>query len=141
MIVNAVWIAVGPATSHVDVRLADATTGAVLATARLELSGRPSPLLLARGVVAATTRALASIERLPAWTDPMRPSGGSTLASGISSESVAEFLRGLAAEERWAWEEARRAYQAAADQDAFYEAEAALARTARLRLGGTLGEN
>ena len=43
--------------------------------------------------------------------------------------------------ELWNWEEARRGYQAAAADPAFYEATAALGRTARLRLGGTLAES
>jgi hypothetical protein len=51
-------------------------------------------------------------------------------------------MAGLEAEERWDWEGARRGYQAAlAAAPGFLEAEAALARAARLRNGGTLGAN
>ena len=61
--------------------------------------------------------------------------------SEISIQDVERFLRGLAAEELWNWEGARRSYEAATASPGFLEAEAALARTARLRTGGTLGES
>ena len=60
--------------------------------------------------------------------------------SEVLDPALQSFLRGLAAEESWDWEGARRGYQAAASDPGFFEAPAALARAARLRLGGTLGE-
>jgi len=48
----------------------------------------------------------------------------------------------LASEEAWNWEGARVGYQeAGALESAFFEADVALARTARLRMGGTLGSS
>ena len=80
---------------------------------------------------------LDGLNRRPAGDDPesnVRDPGR------VAPDAVANFLRGLAFEERWRWEDARAAYQAAVG-GGFPEAEAALARTARLRLGGTLAES
>lgn len=52
------------------------------------------------------------------------------------------FFAGLVSEEVWDWEGARAGYRAAEALDAsFFEADVALARTARLRSGGTLGSS
>jgi hypothetical protein len=85
---------------------------------------------------------LGDLGRLPAWDDPVaEASPDAYVASGVPPAALADFLSGLAAEERWRWEGARVAYRSAARAGGFFEAEAALARTARLRLGGTLGES
>jgi hypothetical protein len=54
---------------------------------------------------------------------------------------VEAFARGVAAEDVFDWEAARRAYQRARQLggQGFFEPDVALARVARLRAGGTLG--
>jgi len=139
LVATAVWLPLTSSRSTVEVRIADAVTGAIRATARVELAARPALLPLARGIVDAVREGLADLGRLPPWEDPIAEAGGSTDGTDVSEDAVLAFLQGLAAEERWSWEEARRGYRAAAEASGFYEAEAALARAARLRLGGTLG--
>jgi len=97
---------------------------------------------VARAGVGAILAALDDLGRLPDWEDAVGiPAPGSYEASGVPQTALNDFLGGLAAEEAWRWDAARDAYQAAARARGFPEAEAALARTARLRLGGTLGES
>ena len=110
------------------------------AAARRSVPADAHPVFLARAIVAGIVQALAGADRLPAWSDPLgevnaAPSGG------VSGEALSSFLRGLAAEEVRRWEEARRGYAAAAADPRFPEARTALARTVRLRLGGTLAES
>lgn len=126
----------------VEVRLADAATGAVRATARSLVPSGADPVALARQAVRGILSALGETGRLPTWSDPF-PAAAPTdfTPSGVSQSAFRDFLAGLAAEEVWAWERARVAYQSAAGRTGFVEAGAALARTARLRLGGTLGES
>ena len=149
---NAVWIspASGPATESgpamesrpamVEVRLVRLATGDVAAATRLPLPATTDPPALARSLVRGIVGLLDELGARPAWSDPLAESLDSTSAS-VSARSMSHFLRGLAAEEAWDWEGARRAYQQATSEGAFVEAETALARTARLRLGGTLSES
>lgn len=143
--IGATWIPTGADAAAVEIRLVDMETGDVVGTGRLTLPRAADGVGLARTIVRGTLRVLDELDRLPAWDDPRAtPGGGANVAapSGVSTEAMRHFLRGLAAEEAWSWERARRGYQdALAVEPDFYEARAALARTARLRLGGTLAES
>jgi hypothetical protein len=86
--------------------------------------------------------ALEEMDRLPAWDDRLDPAAPARYrSSGIRDQAVERFLRALSEEELWNWKGARRSYEAAVASTGFFEAEAALARTARLRTGGTLGDS
>lgn len=143
--IGATWIPTGADAAAVEIRLVDMETGDVVGTGRLALSRPADGVGLARTIVRGTLRVLDELDRLPAWDDPRATPGGDAnvpVTSGVSMEAMRHFLRGLAAEEAWSWERARRGYQdALAVEPDFYEARAALARTARLRLGGTLAES
>jgi hypothetical protein len=114
----------------------------VRATTRRIVPADADAVALARQVIAGILGAVSTIGRLPSWSDPSAASvTPDYAASGIPPSAVESFLAGLAAEDAWSWERARIAYQSAAESPGFVEAEAALARTARLRNGGTLGES
>lgn len=138
--VNAVFIRLGDTQSSVDVRLVHPASGEVAASTRQSLPANVDGVTLARGIVEGTLSALDRLGERPTG-DVAPPSANDPAGSGVSPEALQYFLRGLAAEERWQWEEARRGYQAAARASTFPEAAAALARTARLRLGGTIAES
>lgn len=140
-IATAVWAQLTPDQSSVEVRLAAARTGVIEGSARVALGAEDDPVTIARSFVTALLDALDDVARLPAWEDPMAGADGTTTSSHVEDAALRSFLQGLAAEESWDWEGARRGYQAASDDPAFFEATAALSRAARLRLGGTLGEN
>jgi hypothetical protein len=141
LMASAVWLPLGAEQASVEVRLTDAATGAVRGARRVTLPREADMVGSARAIVAATLESLREMDRLPDWDDPIPEAAPDTYRrSGIGDEALQRFLSGLAAEEQWNWEEARRSYQAAAT-GGFVEAEAALARTARLRAGGTLGES
>ncbi len=134
LLAAASWVAPGTGSAYLELRLTDVASGGIVATARAETPVDADPVELGRAVVASLGEALEEAGRLP-------PGGAEgTPTAGPPPAAVQAFLEGLAAEERWAWEDARRRYQTAlARADAFPEARAALARTARLRTGGTLG--
>ncbi|MDA0328414.1 MAG: hypothetical protein O2958_05325 [Gemmatimonadetes bacterium] len=135
---TAVWIATGSGQASVEVRLATMQSGAIAGATRVAVAQDADPVALARAIVGGLLEVLEDLDRLPVWDDPVAVQ---PLASrGTPPEAIAKFLEGLAAEEKWDWEGARRGYQAAALPN-FQEAAAALARTARLRLGGTLAES
>ena len=138
-IATAVWLPLAPGQSSVEIRLAT-PTGAVAGSARVALRDEDDPVTIARSIVTALLAALDNAGRLPAWEDPIAGASGTITGSEVLDTALQSFLRGLAAEESWDWEGARRGYQAAASDPVFFEAPAALARAARLRLGGTLGE-
>ncbi len=141
-LVSATWASVGLDSAFVDLRLADAQTGAVVATWRGGTASDADPVSVARRVVYGTLAALEKLGERPAWQDPDPGAAPPTYRpSGVPETAVASFFRGLAAEETWSWERARMGYQSAlsAAGGSFVEATAALARTARLRNGGTLG--
>jgi hypothetical protein len=128
--------------STLEIRLADAASGAVRASRRVLVPRGGDAVGLARQAVAGILACLRDLDRLPDWTDPVpRAAPGAFIPSEIPTANVERFLAGLAAEESWSWERARAEYQSAARAPGFVEADAALARTARLRLGGTLGES
>jgi hypothetical protein len=138
-------VVVAPVTAEqwtVEVRLSDAATGEVRSSVRALVPPRPEPVALARQGVRGILGALDQLGRLPAWTDPAPAAAPAAYTpSGVPEGALRDFLAGLAAEESWAWERARASYRSAAASVGFVEAGAALARTARLRLGGTLGES
>jgi hypothetical protein len=141
-VLSATWASVGLDSAFVDLRLSDAQSGAVVATWRGATAPDADPVAVARRVVAGALSALDDLGARPAWQDPeaaAAPAG--YRASGVNAAAVASFFQGLAAEEEWSWEAARAGYQDAlsAGGPSFVEAAAALARTARLRAGGTLG--
>jgi hypothetical protein len=136
------WVPLGTGAGSLEVRLTESATGRVAQTLRTPLPADPEAVGLARAAVGAILAALGEMGRLPAWNDPIAMAAPPAYAaSGVSPQALSDFLAGLDAEERWRWESARVAYQSAARAPGFFEAEAALARTARLRLGGTLGES
>lgn len=142
LVATVVWVPIGAERASVDVRLAEAETGAVVGADRVVVPADADVVGLARTAVGAILGVLDHIGRRPAWDDPLPTSAPREyVASGVPSEALARFLQGLAAEEEWQWEPAREAYQAAQRSVGFFEAGAALARTARLRNGGTLGES
>lgn len=142
LVASVVWVPLAAGQASLEVRLADATRGEVVATRRVLLPSEADPVGVARQAVAALLASLDELGRRPAWTDPIAGAAPSSFVpSGVSPRALEDFAAGLAAEESWRWERAREAYQAAARSVGFFEASTALARTARLRLGGTLGEN
>lgn len=142
LVAHVVWAPVGGSSTSLEVRLVAAATGAVVVTRRALAPEDADPVGLARLAVGTVLAALGEAGRRPAWSDPVPGAAPEAFASsGIAPDAVADFHRGLAAEETWSWESARVAYTAAARARDFVEASAALARTARLRLGATLGES
>lgn len=137
---TAVWIPTGDASAVVEVRLVRLETGDVAGATRVEVPPDADPVTLGRAIVDGVLDVLDSLGRLPTWDDPSGPANGRDSAD-VSTDAQVAFFRGLAAEEIWRWEEARRAYQEATSDADFHEAAVALARTARLRLGGTLAES
>lgn len=140
-VARATWANLG-GSARLDVRLAAAASGEVLATWRATTPPDADPVSLARLAVAGTLAALDTLGVRPAWEDPIPASSPAAYQpAGVPAGAAADFFRGLAAEEAWSWEAARRGYQGALAQAAagFPEAAAALARTGRLRNGGTLG--
>jgi hypothetical protein len=139
---TAVWLQLPTGGSAIEVRLTEAARGAVLGTRRTTLPPDADLVATARVTVGAIMAVLDELGRRPAWPDPVANAAPEQFApSGVSARAVSSFLAGLAAEESWRWEPARVSYRAAAESAGFFEAVAALARTARLRLGGTLGES
>ena len=130
----------GGMASALVLRLIDAESGAVKHTWRTEISGAIEPVGVARTVVGGLIARLSAEGLRPAWSDDAALAPTSFVASGVAPEAFADFLRGLNAEERWDWEGARAGYEAAlAEAPDFVEAQVALARSARLRNGGSLG--
>lgn len=141
-ILDASWASVGLDSAYLDVHLKDAQSGAVVGKHRLATPNGVDPTSLARTVVGSLLVILDDMGRRPAWNDPLPASApASYRPTGIPATAVDAFFGGLRAEDGWQWDRARVGYQAAlkAGGPSFVEAETALARTARLRLGGTLG--
>lgn len=140
------WIPTTSGRASLEIRLTRLETGDVAGATRIAIDRSEDPVSVARSIVGGLLGILDELERRPPWSDPLAIARGegpnAERRSRVSTEALRHFLRGLAAEEVWNWEEARRGYQRAltADPD-FYEARAALGRAARLRLGGTLAES
>lgn len=142
-VATATWSPLGTDSGYVNVRLADPETGALVAGWRGATPPGAGPLSVSRTVVAGVLAALDRAGGRPVWQDPAgAPATPGDPFAGVPAQAVADFFLGLAEEEGWRWEEARARYQRAlaAGGSGFVEAAAALARTARLRNGGTLGE-
>ena len=135
LLATAAWTAVPPSPGRVDVRVAHAATGRIVATWSGALAPRAPLPQAARTMVAGLLAALDEGPGRPGTAPPP------DATARISDGAVAAFLQGLEAEERWSWDEARSAYLRAAGAEGFDEAGAALARLARLRMGGTLGRS
>lgn len=130
----------GGMAAALELRLVDAESGAVEHSWRSELSGSVEPVGLARAVVGSLMARLDAEGLRPAWSDDASLAPARFVVSGVPAAALSDFMRGLDAEERWDWEGARVGYQAALEKAGdFVEAEAALARSARLRNGGSLG--
>ncbi len=141
-IASATWSSLGLDSAYLDVRLADAETGSVEGQRRVATPVNADPTGLARTVVGSILVVLGELDRHPEWSDPLATSAPpSYRPSGVSTAAVDDFVQGLTAEDHWRWDTARAGYEAAmrAGGASFFEAAVALARTARLRLGGTLG--
>ena len=138
------WIPAGDSAA-LDLRLVEAESGEIVRSWRTLTPRQADPTSLARLVVGSTIEKLRELRRLPAWTDPLAGDVASApaayIASLVSLEAAADFVVGVAAEDRYDWEGARRGYQSALETagPTFLEADVALARVARLRAGGTLG--
>jgi hypothetical protein len=128
--------------AYLDLRLVDAATSANRAAWRVRVPRDADPTALARRVTGSMVAVLDSLGTLPDWTDAVADAAPRRWTpTRVPLAAVESFLRGVAAEDRYEWEVARRAYQRARELGGgtFYEAEAALARVARLHAGGTLG--
>lgn len=127
---------------YLDLRLVHTETGTDRTSWRTAVPRSSDPTALARTVVGSLVERLGELDLVPAWDDPI-PSAAPFphRDTGIPAEAFALFMRGLAAEERYDWEGARSAYQEALRRGGpgFFEPAVALARTARLRSGGSLG--
>lgn len=142
----AVWVPTAEREASLEIRLTALETGDVEGATRITVDRSAGPVAVARSIVSGALELLAARGRLPAWDDPLGGGPGAAAnadgTSGVSMEALRHFLRGLAAEEAWRWEGARRGYQQALAVDPdFHEARTALARAARLRSGGTLAES
>lgn len=137
---TAAWIPTASGQATVEVRLAVLQTGGMAGATRVIVPDDADPVTLARAIVDGLLSILEDLDRLPTWVDPLRPPADAP-SEHVSADALRSFFAGLASEEVWEWEGARRGYQAAAADPAFHEASTALARAARLRLGGTLGES
>ena len=136
------WLPLGAGQAVLEVRLMSPETGAIVGAHRQAIPADADPVGAARAIVATILAALDELGRLPSWGDPLEGAAPAAYRpTGIPRSAVEDFFEGLGAEERWNWEPARRSYQSASGSAGFFEARAALARTARLRSGGTLGES
>ena len=139
------WIPTGDSAT-LDLRLIDVETSGVVAGWRTTIPQGIDPTSAARTIVGSTVSALRGLGRVPVWSDPLvsdavDPAPTTFTPSGVPAEAAVAFFRGVEAEDRFDWEEARRGYQEAMEIAAsvFFEPEVALARVARTRAGGTLG--
>ncbi len=141
-VLSGAWIALGES-STLALRLVEAETGVLAAGFKANVPSDADLPAVARLAVGSTLAALQQIGRRPNWRDPLGPTSAPEEyeASNVPTEAVEAFFRGVLAEDRFDWEEARRGYQLAQEiaGDAFFEPAAALARVARLRAGGSLG--
>ena len=143
LILSATWVSFGAATAYLEGQLLDPASGRVEHTWRTETPREADPVGVARAIVGGLIAELGRMGRVPAWNDPIAQAAPTTFEpTNISVSAVNAFLAGLDSEEAWNWEDARLGYQAASALDSgFFEADVALARAARLRLGGTIGSS
>ncbi len=125
-----------------NLRLVDPATSAVRAAWRMSVPRGGDPVALARRLTGSLVATLDSLATLPRWVDPVAAATPRAWSpSGVPLTAVDSYLRGVAAEDVYDWENARRAYQRAGELggSTFFEPGVALARVARLHAGGTLG--
>lgn len=130
--------------AYLALRLVDVATGSVRAGWRVGLPPGGDPTAIARRATGSLLAVLDSLRARPAWTDPLADAAPrSWRSSGVPLPAVQSFFAGVAAEDAYDWEGARRAYQRARELGGagFFEADVALARVARLHAGGTLGDS
>jgi len=143
------WEPARPDSVVLELRLTDARTGEERRAWRTAAPARADLPSLARAATGGLLRALSALDRLPEWDDPLEARGIEAAPpryrdAAVPAGAMDAFLRGLEAEDRYAWQRARRDYLEAIEEGeppVFFEAREALARTARLRTGGTLGES
>lgn len=148
LVLTGTWAPAGADSAYLDLRLTDAESGQVVRTWRTPTPAEASLPALARAAAGGALEAVDALDRRPEWDDPLRsgdlrPAPPEYRPVDVPPEAVTAFLRGLAAEDRFEWETARREYQRAIEAGGadFFEPEVALARAARLRAGGTLGSS
>ena len=142
----------GPS-ARMNLRLVEAGTGVNRVGRSFVVPRNADPVALARRTAGALLAMLDTLRTateqgrpahpFPSWTNPIPTAAPAFwLESDVPPEAVDVFLMGVADEDAYDWEEARRAYQRARafGGEAFFEPEVALARVARLRAGGTLRE-
>lgn len=146
LVLTGTWVPTGPGGGLLDLRLVREQTGEVLEGWRTPTPATADLVSLARVATGGMLGALESRGRLPAWDDPLDgvgvdPAPRAYADAGIPDEAVRAFLQGIAAEDDYRWEAARRGYARAlrVGGAVFFEPDVALARAARLRAGGTLG--
>jgi hypothetical protein len=136
------WAPSGADSASLDFRLTDPESGVVVETFRSSVPQGADPTSLSRAITAGLLATLEELGRLPGWEDPVPGAAPRSYTdAGIPLTAAEAFFRGVAAEDRYDWEGARRAYQEAMalGGDGFFEPQVALARVARLRAGGSLG--
>lgn len=129
--------------AYLALRLVDAATGSARAGWRVGIPPGGDPTAVARRTTGSLLAVLDSLRARPAWTDPLADAAPRAWrASGVPLPAVQSFFAGVAAEDAYDWEGARRAYQRARALGGagFFEADVALARVARMHAGGTLGD-
>ena len=97
--------------AYVELRLVEPATSGYRAAWRVGVSEGGDPAALARRVTGSLIAVLDSLGTLPEWTDPLPATAPRVWqASGVSLAAVDSFFRGVAAEDAYQWEAARRAY-------------------------------
>ena len=141
LVLGGTWLVLGDS-AFLSLRLFEPGGGRVRAGWRVAAPRVADPVSLARQVTGSLLEALDDLGLRPPWEDPLPGAAPARFTpSGVPLAAAEAFLRGIVAEDRYDWEAARAAYRHALNLGggAFFEADAALARAARLRAGGTLG--
>jgi hypothetical protein len=108
---TAIWLPLGGGQASLEVRLANLGTGAIAGGGRQVIPADAEPVGAARAIVATILETLSELGRLPDWIDPLEGIAPAAYRPARVPESTVEaFWEGLAEEERWNWEPARRSY-------------------------------
>lgn len=142
------WFPVGADSAVLELRLTDAESGRVARAWRIGTPPAATLPSLARAATGGLLRTLDEMGRRAAWNAPLaggaaEPAPDGYRSAGVPAEAVSAFRAGVAAEDRYDWSAAYRAYRRAMEVggEDFFEPWVALARAARLRAGGALGES
>ncbi|MDZ7780181.1 MAG: hypothetical protein U5R14_09670 [Gemmatimonadota bacterium] len=143
LVLSFTWTDLEGTGGTLEMRLTDSGTGAVRDAWRRTVPAEAEPVTLARHVTSGLVERLEALDLLAEpMGDPGRSASTVNARSDVTDQAFRHFARGLAAEEQWRWDRAKAGYESALSADStFAEARAALARTARLRLGGTLADS